>query len=62
MQMGGPFVRWPGSGLPPVALECVAARARDMGLREVGLPGTFDSESSVLDASGTWESLLRVPV
>ena len=62
MQVGGPFVRWPGSGLPPVALGCVAARARDMGPRELGLPGTFDGESSVSDASGAWESLLRVPV
>ena len=62
MQVGGPFVRWPRSGLPPVALGCVAARARDMGPRELGLPGTFDGESSVPDASGAWESLLRVPI
>ena len=33
-----------------------------MGPRELGLPGTFDGESSVPDASGAWESLLRVPV
>ena len=41
MQVGGPFVRWPGSGSPPLALGCVAARTRDMGPRELGLSGPF---------------------